>query len=119
MAKREFTLEDFMAQMEQIKKLGSMSKIMGMIPGMSRLVSEMNMGEGEIEKQMDHMRAIYDSMNKKERLKPDLLDGHRRHRVARGAGVPPNEVGSFLKQYNMLKETMKSVSGMGMGGRSS
>ncbi|HEX4796059.1 MAG TPA: signal recognition particle protein [Humisphaera sp.] len=117
MAKGQFSLEDFMAQMQQIKKLGSMKKIMGMIPGMSQLTSQMNMGDGEVEQQMSRMRAIYDSMSKKERAKPEMLDGPRRRRVARGAGVPLNEVSGFIKQYDMLKDTMKAVGGMGVGGK--
>src|SRR2546430_3353314 len=78
MEKGQFTLDDFMAQMGQVKKLGPMGKVMGMIPGMSEIAKTSNMGDGDVEKQMGRMRAIYDSMNKKERKKPDLLDGPRR-----------------------------------------
>ena len=115
MAKGEFSLDDFMAQMQQVKKLGPMSKVMGMIPGMSQLAG--NMDTGEAEKQMGRMRAIYDSMTLKERKKPSLLDGPRRRRVARGAGVPLNEVSSFMKQYDMTRDMMKAVGGMGIGGK--
>src|SRR6185295_3369704 len=66
MEKGEFTLDDFMAQMSQVKKLGPMSKVMGMMPGMGEMSKQMNMGDGDVEKQMGRMRAIYDSMNKKE-----------------------------------------------------
>jgi signal recognition particle subunit SRP54 len=117
MEKGEFTLEDFMAQMGQVKKLGPMGKVMGMIPGMSEMSKQMNMGEGEVEKQMGRMRAIYDSMNKKERKNPDLLDGPRRRRIATGAGVAPNEVGQFMKQFEMTRDMMRAVGGMGMMGR--
>src|SRR3954465_12869328 len=65
MEKGQFTLEDFMSQMGQVKKLGPMGKVMGMIPGMSEIAKTSNMGEGEVEKQMGRMRSIYDSMNKK------------------------------------------------------
>src|SRR6476646_7457106 len=92
MAKGQFTLDDFMSQMGQVKKLGPMNKVMGMIPGMSEMSKQMNMGEGEVEKQMGRMRAIYDSMNKQERKNPDTLDGPRRRRVAAGAGVQTSEV---------------------------
>jgi len=117
MEKGQFSLDDFMAQMNQVKKLGSMSKIMGMIPGMRDLTKNMNMGEGDVEQQMGQMRAIYDSMNLKERKNPDLLDGGRRRRVARGAGVDLNSVGQFIKQFNMSRDMMRAVGGMGMMGR--
>src|SRR6476469_9226140 len=92
MEKGQFTLDDFMSQMGQIKKLGPMNKVLGMIPGMSELTKNMGMNEGDVEGQMGRMRAIYDSMSKKERANTDLLDGARRRRVARGAGVELNEV---------------------------
>ncbi|MEA2710724.1 MAG: signal recognition particle subunit [Phycisphaerales bacterium] len=117
MEKGEFTLEDFMSQMGQVKKLGPMGKVMGMIPGMSEMSKQMNMGEGEVEKQMGRMRAIYESMNKKERKNPDLLDGPRRRRIATGAGVAPTEVGQFMKQFEMTRDMMRAVGGMGMMGR--
>jgi signal recognition particle subunit SRP54 len=115
--KGQFTLEDFMSQMGQIKKLGPMGKVMGMIPGMSELTKQVGMGEGDVEKQMVHMRAIYDSMSKKERAKPDMLDGPRRRRVARGAGVELNEVGQFMKQFEMSRDMMRAVGGMGVMGK--
>ncbi|MDB5355820.1 MAG: ffh [Phycisphaerales bacterium] len=117
MEKGEFTLEDFMSQMGQMKKLGPMGKVMGMIPGMSQLTQQMNMNEGDVENQMGRMRAIYDSMNRKERTKPDLLDGARRRRIARGAGVQLSEVSQFIKQFEMSRDMMRAVGGMGMMGK--
>jgi signal recognition particle subunit SRP54 len=117
MEKGEFTLDDFVSQMGQVKKLGSMSKVMGMIPGMSEMSKNMNMGEGDVEKQMGHMHAIYNSMNKKERKKPDILDGPRRRRIAHGAGVDVNEVSQFMKQFDMMRGMMRAVGGMGVMGR--
>ncbi len=117
MQKGQFTLEDFMAQMGQVKKLGSMGKIMEMIPGMSQLTQNMNMNGEEVEGQMGQMRAIYDSMTKKERLKPDSIDGNRRRRIARGAGVEPSAVGQFLKQFESTRDIMKAVGGMGIRGK--
>jgi len=115
--KGEFTLEDFMGQMKQINRLGPMGKVMGMIPGMSELTKQIGMGEGDVEKQMVRMRAIYDSMNKKERSKPDSLDGPRRRRIARGAGVELNEVSQFMKQFETSRDMMRAVGGMGMMGK--
>jgi signal recognition particle subunit SRP54 len=117
MEKGEFTLDDFMAQMGQVKKLGPMGKVMGMIPGMSELTKQLGHdGEG-VENQMGRMRAIYDSMTRKERSKPDLLDANRRRRIARGAGVDVSEVGAFMKQFNMSRDMMRAVGGMGMMGK--
>ncbi len=115
--KGEFSLDDFMAQMNQVRKLGPMGKIMGMIPGMSEMTRQLNMNEGDVEGQMGRMRAIYDSMSKKERAKPDSLDGPRRRRVARGAGVELNEVGQFIKQFATTRDMMRAVGGMGMMGK--
>src|SRR5437764_2899088 len=117
MEKGKFTLDDFIAQMGQVKKLGPMGKVMGMIPGMSELSKQMNMGEGDVEKQMGRMHAIYNSMSMKERKNPDVLDGPRRRRIARGAGVEVAEVGQFVKQFQMTRDMMRAVGGMGMMGR--
>ena len=117
MEQGKFTLDDFMSQMGQVKKLGSMDRILGMIPGMSQMTKQMNMGGQDVEKQMGRMTAIYSSMNKKERANPDLLDVPRRRRIARGAGVDLNEVGQFMKQFDMTRNMMQAVGGMGMGGK--
>src|SRR5688572_17722873 len=113
MEKGNFTLDDFMAQMSQVKKLGPMGKVMSMIPGMSELSKQVNMGEGDVEKQMGTMRAIYDSRTKEERKKSDLLDAGRRRRVARGAGVQLNEVVQFMKHVEMSRYMMRAVVGSG------
>jgi signal recognition particle subunit SRP54 len=84
---------------------------------MSQLTQKMNINEGELEGQMSRMRAIYDSMNRKERNKPDLLDGNRRRRIARGAGVELNEVGAFIKQFETMRDMMRAVGGMGIMGK--
>jgi signal recognition particle subunit SRP54 len=117
MEKGTFTLDDFMSQMTQIKRLGPMSKVIGMIPGMDQLTKQFGQGEGELEGQMSRMKAIYDSMNRKERANPDVLDGPRRRRIARGAGVDVQEVGQFMKQFEMSRSMMRAVGGMGMMGK--
>jgi signal recognition particle subunit SRP54 len=117
MEKGQFTLDDFMSQLGQVKKLGPMGKVMGMIPGMSELAKNASLDEGGVETQMDRMRAIYDSMSRKERQKPDLLDGPRRRRIAAGAGVAVSEVGQFMKQFTMTRDMMRAVGGMGMMGK--
>jgi signal recognition particle subunit SRP54 len=117
MEKGEFTLDDFVQQMSQVRKLGPMNKIMGMIPGMSELTKQIPMGEGAVEGEMNRMRAIYDSMTRQERKKPDILDGMRRRRIAAGAGVDVAEVGKFMKQFEMSRDMMRAVGGMGMMGK--
>jgi signal recognition particle subunit SRP54 len=117
MQKGTLTLDDFMAQMRQIRNLGPIGKVMGMIPGMSELSKNVNMGEGEVEGQMGRMDAIYHSMTPKERRDTNLLDGNRRRRIARGAGVQLNDVGQFIKQFEGARDMMHAVGGMGMMGR--
>jgi signal recognition particle subunit SRP54 len=94
-----------------------MGKVMSMIPGMSELSRQVNMGEGDVENQMGRMHAIYNSMTRVERQKTELLDGNRRRRIARGAGVGLNEVGQFIKQFEMSRDMMRAVGGMGMLGK--
>jgi signal recognition particle subunit SRP54 len=117
MEKGVLSLEDFMTQMSQVRKLGPMGKVMGMIPGMGELTKQIGQNEGQVEAQMNRMRAIYDSMNKQERKKPEMLDGNRRRRIARGAGVQPNEIGQFIKQYEMSRDMMRAIGGQGMMGK--
>ena len=117
MEKGQFTLEDYIAQMSQVKKLGPLGKVMGMIPGMNQLSKQLGQSEGVMEKSMDRMVAIYNSMNKKERKNPDILDGNRRRRIATGAGVLPQEVSQFIKQFEMTRGVMRSFAGMGAMGK--
>ncbi|MDP9175817.1 MAG: signal recognition particle protein [Planctomycetota bacterium] len=117
MEKGEFTLDDFMAQMGQIKKLGPIGKVMGMIPGMSELTKQVNMKDTDVDSQMGRMRAIYESMTRKERKNPDIIDGSRRRRIATGAGVALNDVGQFIKQFEGARDMMRAVGGMGMMGK--
>ncbi len=117
MEKGTFTLDDFMSQMTQVRKLGSMGRVMGMIPGMSELTKAVGQNEGLIERQMNRMRAMYDSMTKAERRKPDLLDGPRRRRIAAGSGVAVNEVGQFVKQFEGMRDMMRAVGGGGLAGK--
>ncbi len=117
LAKGQFTLEDFMAQISQVRKLGPMGKVLEMIPGMKQITAGMNMGDGEVEGHMDRMQAIYRSMTPGERKDTDKLDAGRRRRVARGAGVELNEIGQFIKQYEGTRDMMKAMGGMGIGGK--
>ncbi|MBI5691493.1 MAG: signal recognition particle protein [Verrucomicrobia bacterium] len=108
MRKAEFDLEDFLAQMQQVKKLGSMQSIMGMIPGMSGV--QLPAGADQ---QMARTEAIIKSMTKQERRKPEILNGSRRKRIADGAGVKIVEVNQLLKQFQQMQQMMKMMKGGG------
>ena len=108
MRKADFNLEDFLAQMQQVKKMGSMQSIMGMMPGMSG----MQLPAGA-DKQMARTEAIIKSMTIQERRKPDVLNGSRRQRIANGAGVKIVEVNQLLKQFQQMQKMMKMFKGGG------
>ncbi|MFT3870766.1 MAG: signal recognition particle protein [Nibricoccus sp.] len=107
--KADFNLEDFLAQMQQIKKLGSMQSIMGMMPGMSG----MQIPDGA-EKQLARTEAIIKSMTIQERRKPELLNGSRRKRIADGSGTKIVEVNQLMKQFQQMQQMMRMFKGGGM-----
>ena len=107
--KADFNLEDFLAQMQQIKKMGSMQSIMGMMPGMSG----MQIPDGA-EKQMARTEAIIKAMTIQERRKPDILNGSRRKCIAEGSGVKIVEVNQLMKQFQQMQQMMKMFKGGGM-----
>ncbi|HVU17894.1 MAG TPA: signal recognition particle protein [Candidatus Didemnitutus sp.] len=106
MRKADFNLEDFLAQMQQVKKMGSMQSILGMMPGMSGI----EIGD-DAERQMKRTEAIILSMTVQERRKPALLNGSRRMRIASGAGVKVLEVNQLIKQFEQMQKLMKMMKG--------
>jgi len=106
MRKADFNLEDFLSQMQQVKKMGSMQSIMGMMPGMSGVQLP-----DDSEKQMKRTEAIILSMTLQERRKPGVLNGNRRIRIAKGAGVKVVEVNQLLKQFEQMQKLMKMMKG--------
>lgn len=108
MRKADFNLEDFLAQMQQIKKLGSMESILGMMPGMNGVKLD-----GEAEKSMARTEAIIKSMTIQERRKPEIINGNRRARIANGSGVKIVEVNQLLKQFQQMQKMMKMFKGGG------
>jgi signal recognition particle subunit SRP54 len=104
--KADFNLEDFLSQMQQVKKMGSMQSILGMMPGMSGVELP-----GDADKQMKRTEAIILSMTKQERQKPQILNGSRRARIANGAGVKVLEVNQLLKQFEQMQKIMKMMKG--------
>ena len=106
--KDEFTLEQFLEQMQQIKKLGSLDTILGMIPGMggiSQKLKEANVDE----KEFARVEAIIRSMTPKERQKPEIINGSRRKRIADGSGTTVPELNRLLKQFEGTRKAMRQV----------
>ncbi|MBT3362464.1 MAG: signal recognition particle protein [Chloroflexi bacterium] len=103
--KASFDLEDFLDQYQQIKKMGSMGQLMGMIPGMSK-IKDAQLDE----KQMARIEAIIYSMTPKERHNPDIIDGSRRKRIAAGSGTRTQDVNQLLNQFRQMQKMMKQMS---------
>jgi signal recognition particle subunit SRP54 len=107
-----FTLEDMLAQLRMIRKLGPMKKVLGMMPGMSQL------GDMDIDdKQMNRLEALFTSMTPRERIQPDLLDMNRRSRIARGAGQELGAVNELLKRFKEMKLMMRQMQKLGLGAK--
>ena len=105
---RGFTLEDYLTQMESMKKMGNMNDIIGMIPGLGGMAKgQMNIDE----KQMDRTKAIIQSMTRRERLNPDIIKASQRKRISQGSGTSIQEVNQLLKQFEMAKQMMKKMQG--------
>lgn len=108
--KAEFNFEDFLEQMQQIKNMGPISQLLGMIPGMN--AAKLNEIQGQVdEKQMAHIEAIILSMTKAERLNPSLLNMSRKKRIAQGSGRDLQEVNRLIKQFEQMQGMMKQFSG--------
>lgn len=106
---QQFTFEDFLDQLQQMKNMGPMSQILEMIPGVnSKQLKNLNVDE----KELVHIEAIIQSMTKEERLNPALIDGSRRKRIANGSGTSIQEVNKLLKQFTETKKMLKKFSGM-------
>ncbi len=109
--KGQFNFNDFLAQLESMKKLGSMKSLMGMIPGMSGMASKLGDMDLENSAEIKSIKAMISSMTKKEREKPDLLNNSRKKRIAQGAGLSQMEVNRFLKQFKNAAKMAKKFSG--------
>lgn len=109
----EFTLEDFIDQMEQVRNMGPLDQILGMIPGIAGANQLKNLQVDE--KQLDHIAAIINSMTLQERRSPEIINGSRRKRIARGSGTSIQEINRLLKQFKQTKKMMKQFSDMSNG----
>jgi signal recognition particle subunit SRP54 len=108
----DFTLEDFRDQLKKIKKMGSLESLLGMIPGMGRIKSD-QMGDP---KELGRAEAIINSMTPEERRRPQILNGSRRKRIARGSGTTPADVNRLLKNFMAMQKMMKRL-GRGLKGQ--
>lgn len=115
MLKAQFDLEDFMDQLQQIKKMGPISQLMGMIPGFSQVMKEVP--DDLTDQQMKHVEAIISSMTRQERHQPDLLNARRRQRIAKGSGTTVQEVNDLMRQFKQMQKLMQQLGkGKGRGG---
>ncbi len=110
--KAEFTFDDFLSQMQALKKMGPMSQILGMLPGMGKLP----MGDADLDAQLPKIEAIIRSMTPQERNDPTVIKGSRRQRIAKGAGTSIQEVNKLVKQFDQVRKMMKSM-GSGKAGK--
>jgi len=115
--KNQFDFEDFLSQIQQIKKMGNLKDLMGMIPGMGKSLKDIDIKDDAFK----GVEAIIQSMTVIERRNPDLLNPSRKQRIAKGAGKDLGEINAFIKQFDQMKQMMKQMSGSmpgaGMGGK--
>lgn len=113
MRKAEFTFDDFLEQMQQVRNLGPLDELLGMIPGANKMKGIKDLKVDE--KQLSHIEAIVKSMTKQERSNPEIINANRRKRIANGSGTSVTEVNRLLKQFEDMKKMMKQFSAMSKG----
>jgi signal recognition particle subunit SRP54 len=111
--KNQFDFADFKAQLEQIKKMGNMKDLLGMIPGLGKQVKDIDISDDSFK----GIEAMINSMTPFERANPDVIDQNRRKRIAKGAGKDIGEVNAFMKQFEQMRDMMKNMNKMGMFGK--
>lgn len=107
MRKGQFTLEDFLDQLRQIRKMGSLESIIGMLPGGAEMIKGADMTKNE--KEFSHMEAMICAMTPKERRDPRILNARRRLRIAKGSGVQVSELNNLLNRFNQMQQMMKKL----------
>ncbi len=117
MATASFDLQDFLTQMRAIKKMGPLKDIMGMIPGMSQHIRDPQLQEALEGDQMRMMEAIILSMTPDERLNPDIINGSRKKRIARGSGTTVQDINQLLLSFKQMQKMMKQMMGVQKGGK--
>jgi len=111
--KAQFTLEDFLEQLQEVKKMGPLNQVMGMLPGMHRVPDNVTVDE----KALVRIEAMIQSMTPEERRRPQLLNGSRRRRIALGSGCTVQDLNRLMKQYEQMQHMMKTLSKGGKFGR--
>ena len=109
----EFDLQDFYDQLQRIQKMGSIKELMGMIPGVGNKIRDLDIDE----EAFTHIEAIIQSMTPEERTRPDILNGTRRRRIARGSGTEVRDVNQLVSQFEEMKDMMKTMQKMTSQGR--
>jgi signal recognition particle subunit SRP54 len=108
-----FTLEDMLSQLRMIRRMGPMKKVLGMMPGMSGQLDQLDVDDG----QMNRLEALFTSMTPRERVQPDVIDMSRRRRIARGAGQDVGAINDLLKRFRGMKKMMKQMGKLGLGSK--
>ncbi|MCA6440827.1 MAG: signal recognition particle protein [Sediminibacterium sp.] len=111
--KNQFDFQDFLDQLQQIKKMGNLKDLMGMIPGVGKAIKDVDINDDAFK----GIEAIISSMTPFERANPDAISPSRKQRIAKGSGKDMNEVNAFMKQFEQMKQMMKMMNNMPMGGR--
>lgn len=113
MRENKFDLDDFLGQLQQIKKMGNIKDLMGMIPGVGSAIKDIDISNDSFKP----IEAMIQSMTPKERAKPDIIDGSRKKRIAAGSGTDIQEVNKLLKQFDQMRGMMKKMNQMQAGGK--
>jgi signal recognition particle subunit SRP54 len=113
LAKGEMTMDDFLAQLKTLRRMGPLRQLMGLLPGVGSMMKDVHIEEDHL----DRVQAIISSMNKKERARPGIIDISRRKRIAAGSGTKMDEVGQLVKQFDMISKLTKEMSGSSMKDR--
>jgi signal recognition particle subunit SRP54 len=113
MRANKFDFSDFLSQLQQIKKMGNIKDLLGMIPGMGKMVKDLEIDNDSFAP----IEAIINSMTPKERSNPDLIDGSRRKRIAAGSGTSIQQVNNLMKQFDEMRKMMKKMNGMQASGK--
>ena len=108
MKKGSLTLEDFLAQYQRVRRMGSLSQLVGLVPGLSQIKNRLSIEDVD-ERFLDRVEAVIYSMTPEERRSPDIIDGSRRRRIAKGSGTTPTDVNRLLKQYREAKRIMQQI----------
>ncbi|GAB4008164.1 signal recognition particle protein [Spirosoma sp. KCTC 42546] len=113
MRKNQFDFDDFLSQLQQIKKMGNVKDLLGMIPGMGKMIKDLDIDNDSFKP----IEAIISSMTPKERSRPDIIDGSRKKRIAAGSGTNIQQVNNLLKQFDEMRKMMKKMNTMQSSGK--